>query len=471
MKKFWFRSIIFNIFFYGLSALSAILAIPTLFMPRGAIMFLTRIYQEIAYWLEKYILGLSYEVRGIEHLPKDGKYIVAAKHQSAYETMKLHILFGDPAIILKKELLSLPIWGKCLEKTDVIAIDRSTPDSAIQSIQDGAKRMAAANRPIVIFPQGTRVGLDTPVTRRPYKIGVVRIQEATDLPIIPLAMNSGYFWPRNSFFKRPGKVIFEFLPAIAPGKAPDEILEKLSKTVEEKSNELLTEARSTKLQKNWFMRIIVCLAVLYSGLWFGAAHYLKSQYSKTIDNLDYVTRTSAPIKTSGFPGQIQFSIAHEEIQTFSGLYSVHDIFIKAWPIPFLPAFISTGEIKVSTQSSSEALTLDRLEAHITPKTKAANIQNGILHAQNTQIIFDGEIAYGGAPYPDTALRVTFDNPAPFISALSDAGMINTHHAQTVLGVAQGFQTNSEDKLNTIPIRVNDNELYVGPFKVSNLLAR
>ena len=195
-------------------------------------------------FLEKYVLGLTYEVRGAEHLPESGSYILAAKHQSAYETMKLHILFKDPAVILKKELLSIPLWGWYLAKSDVIAIDRSSRKAAVESINEGALHMKEMGRPIVIFPQGTRVRIDTTTQEKPYKIGVARVQETTGLPIIPMAINAGVYWPRNAFWKSSGTVVFEFSPPIEAGMAAPALMKKLEHDIEDKSNALMKEAVS-----------------------------------------------------------------------------------------------------------------------------------------------------------------------------------------------------------------------------------
>ena len=156
------RSLFFNIFFYGLTALMCVAFIPALLLSREHILKLTRFYEGCVYFLEKYIAGLDFEVRGKEYLPQGQSYIVAAKHQSAYETLKLHHLFGDPTIVLKRELLSLPLFGKFLKKLDVIPINRKNKEEAINSILEGAKRMKDQKRPIVIFPQGTRVGVQVP---------------------------------------------------------------------------------------------------------------------------------------------------------------------------------------------------------------------------------------------------------------------------------------------------------------------
>ena len=469
MKKYWLRSFIFNILFYGVSALSAIAAVPTLIMPRWGVMFVTRVYLGTTYLVEKYIFGLDYEVRGAEHLPEGSAYIIAAKHQSAYETTKLHKLFGDPAIILKKELLSLPIWGKCLAKTDVIAIDRSTPDSALQSIRDGAQRMMKAGRPIVIFPQGTRVGLDTPAARRPYKIGVVRIQEATGLPIIPMAMNSGYFWPRNSFLKRPGKVIFEFLPPIEAGKEPNDILKTLTDTIEEKSNALVEEAKQTPPKKNWLMRIIVTLAILYTALWFGAAHIMKTQYNAAIDRIDYVDRVSAPIEVSGFPARIHMRVDNEIINTLDSAVSVNEISVRAWPLPFVPALIQTGAIEFSNQAWDAPLIFDAIQGDITPTLNSAIINKASVMRENFKAELSGEVTYEASPYPDAAMHIGFKNPAAFIADLQSANILNANQARMFTAGALSFQ-NAEQNASapTVPLRVFESKVYIGPFKIFDL---
>lgn len=244
MKRNIIRSILYNFSFYGLTGIACFLCLPALILPRKQAMWVVAGFVHTNAFLEKYVLGLTYEIRGQEHLPESGSYIIASKHQSAFETMKLHIIFKDPAVVLKKELLSIPLWGWYLAKSDVIAIDRSSKKAAMKSIQDGALRMKDQGRPIVIFPQGTRVHTDTSTQQKPYKIGVARVQEATKLPIIPMAMNAGIYWPRNAFWKSSGKIIFEFLPSIDPGMDPDALLKKLEHDIESKSETLMKEALS-----------------------------------------------------------------------------------------------------------------------------------------------------------------------------------------------------------------------------------
>jgi len=237
------RTILFNILFYGLTALACLLLAPLVLFPRDSIIWVIRTYIETVYFLERTVLGLNYEIRGKKNLPKEGPYIVAAKHQSAYETLKLHKLFADPSIVLKKELLSIPIWGWFLGKLDVIAIDRQNREQAMASIIEGSLRMKEQGRPIVIFPQGTRVKINATAEDKPYKGGIVKMYESTGLPIVPMALNSGLFWGRNSFIKRPGKVVFEFLPPIEPGLPEKKVIKALEERLETASISLMDEAK------------------------------------------------------------------------------------------------------------------------------------------------------------------------------------------------------------------------------------
>lgn len=239
------RSTIFNFLFYGIwTPVVCICMMPCLLFPRGFTVWVAAFYQKGAYILEKYILNLDYEVRGLEHRPPKGQsYLAACKHYSAYETLKLYALFDDPTIILKKELLSLPIFGWFLKKLDVIAIDRGNREQSLSSLIDGAKYMRDHKRPIVIFPQGTRVEIDSTPSQKPYKGGIVKLYTATKMPIIPLAMNSGLYWPRNSYLKKSGKVIFEFLPPIPPDLPPGDILAMVEEKIETASNRLVEEGR------------------------------------------------------------------------------------------------------------------------------------------------------------------------------------------------------------------------------------
>ena len=224
----------------------AIGLLPTALLPRRFFMGVVHLWVRVTYILEKMVLNLDYEIRGLENLPRDKTVIVAAKHQSAYETFKLHILFNDPAIVLKRELLRVPVWGLYLSKADPIAINRSDRDTALQSLIGSLDRIKAQHRPIIIFPQGTRVKPDATTTEKPYKAGVARMALQGNIPIIPMALNTGLFWPKMSWLKRPGHVVFEFLPAIYPHEFQNTaaIMQRIQTDVETHSIALMNESRA-----------------------------------------------------------------------------------------------------------------------------------------------------------------------------------------------------------------------------------
>jgi 1-acyl-sn-glycerol-3-phosphate acyltransferase len=232
------RSALFSLMFPLWTGLCCIvLAFGTLLPRKGALAVALMWVRSVA-WIERTILGLDYRVLGLENLPADSSFIVAAKHQSTYETMKIHLILHDPAIVLKKELLRIPIWGRFLTKTGMIPIDRGSGRRAIDTMLEAARHAQADKRPIVIFPQGTRVPAGH---KRNYKTGVVALYQALDLPIVPMALNSGRFWPKHGV-KRGGIVTFSFLPPIPPGLEPDAVLTTLEERLETETDRLLALA-------------------------------------------------------------------------------------------------------------------------------------------------------------------------------------------------------------------------------------
>lgn len=230
------RSLLFNAAFFGWSALVCLGLCWTLLLPRPAMMRVVRWYMGGIGFLERNLMGLHYEVVGRENLPA-GPCIIAAKHQSAWETLKLQELFADPAIVLKRELLRIPIWGTFARKADMIAVDRGAPHRALVSLIREAKRITAQGRPMVIFPQGTRTD---PGVRAPYRGGVGAVYERLSLPLVPMAVNSGMFWPRRGFLKRPGTITVAFLPPIPPGLPRAEVMARLERDLEAASDRLVT---------------------------------------------------------------------------------------------------------------------------------------------------------------------------------------------------------------------------------------
>lgn len=210
------RSLLFNVFFYGWTSLCVIVGLPLLLGPRKGIYVLGRVWAHPILAALRLICGLKHQVRGRENLP-EGPVLIAAKHQSAWDTLIWHQILDDPAIVMKRELLFIPIYGLLCLKTRMLAVDRRGGTAALKHLIAQARQAVADGRPIVIFPQGTRTAPGRPVDQAPYQPGVSALYRALDVPAVPVALNSGLFWPRRSFRRRPGTIVLEFLPPIAPG--------------------------------------------------------------------------------------------------------------------------------------------------------------------------------------------------------------------------------------------------------------
>ncbi|MBI3418707.1 MAG: 1-acyl-sn-glycerol-3-phosphate acyltransferase [Proteobacteria bacterium] len=222
------------------------------FLPaRAPMVWWARLWIDGIGFLERTMLGLSYVMQGRENLPAL-PYIVAMQHQSAWETFKLLQWFPDAAIVMKEELLRLPLWGVCVRRYGCIPVARSRKVEDLHRFLAAAHKMADSQRPIVIFPQGTRVsgtgdrGLGTgksassvpsPQSLVPkYNKGVAVLQEELKLPVIPVTLDSGKFWGRRAFLKYPGTVTVRIHPPIAPGLSRDELLQKIREIFEDPTN-------------------------------------------------------------------------------------------------------------------------------------------------------------------------------------------------------------------------------------------
>lgn len=234
------RSLLFNFMFYVTTVLFLVLGSPLLFGPRRWAMAALAMHGRFELWLLKVIAGTKLEVRGLEKLP-EGSCLVAAKHQSAWETFALIPLFRDPAYLMKRELFWIPLHGWFSRKFEMIPVDRDKGPSALRRMLREAKDRAAQGREIVIFPEGTRRAPGAPPD---YKTGVVLLYEALRIPCVPLALNSGVFWPRRSLLRRPGTIVVEILDPIPPGLPKAEFLERLIGSIETASARLLAEAEA-----------------------------------------------------------------------------------------------------------------------------------------------------------------------------------------------------------------------------------
>ncbi len=471
MKPAIFRSTIFNLLFYALTAIACVLCLPTLVLPRKYFMGVVHFFVHKVHFLEKHILGLRYEVRGLEHLPKDGSFIIAAKHQSAYETLKLHILFKDPSVILKKELLSIPLWGLYLKKSDPIAIDRSSPETAIQSIQDGARRMKELERPIIIFPQGTRVPCGQ---KKPYKVGVARIQEATDLPVIPMALNAGLFWPKNSWFKTPGTVIFEFLPPVAQGMERSELLSKLEQDTEGATQSLMNEAKEKQLNPKSPFRsigisVFICALLafgLYSFVWFKAADHIKKEYVLALQDLTESPEQVQEPLIDGYPGKLNLFVPEETIITDGGNVKVENLRVKAWPIPTTPATITTDAIEVRNFKWSSPLHFDSLHALLKYDRDILNIRESTLTQDDFTASVSGTADLKQEPFPILDLNIRLDNHPTLLQALAVNGIIETRMA-LFMGAGLTSLANEDGSIE-LPVHQKEQTLYAGPLPIMKI---
>jgi 1-acyl-sn-glycerol-3-phosphate acyltransferase len=231
------RSVLFNVLFYLNLAALLLAALPTLVLPRGAILSIVRLWARINHWLLASVCGLSFELRGLDRIPP-GPLLVAAKHQSAWETFALFPLFVDPAFIVKRELMWLPFFGWYAWKAGMIPVDRGARSQALAAIAARAKIELARNRQIVIFPEGTRRPPGAPPS---YKYGIVHLYTESGVPCLPIALNSGLFWSRRSFRRYPGTIVAEFLDPIAPGLDKQVFAERLQQTIETATARLVAE--------------------------------------------------------------------------------------------------------------------------------------------------------------------------------------------------------------------------------------
>ena len=223
------RSLIFNIFLYVGLILIFILAIPTLILPSKFTIFFGRLSAKYLVFILKIILNTKVKFHGVENLKKVDNFFVASAHQSMFETFALQIPLDGPIFILKKELLNIPLFGWYLRKIGSIAIVRDTTTRENLNFFDKVReRIETSKRPLLIFPQGTRVKLDE---QPPFKKGVGRIYKALNLPCVPVALNTGKVWPKNSFLKYPGDIHISFLEPIMSGKNNEEFVKDIENKI------------------------------------------------------------------------------------------------------------------------------------------------------------------------------------------------------------------------------------------------
>jgi 1-acyl-sn-glycerol-3-phosphate acyltransferase len=244
MVSIFLRSLAYNVLFYLLLVFWNVVAIPTFLMPRRAFMAVAKAWARSSVWLMRVICNTRLEVRGLEKIP-DGPLIVASKHHSMWETFALMQFFDAPLFIYKRELAWIPFFGWYLMKSGMIGVDRNGGMRSLMDMARRAPKEIRSGRQLIIFPEGTR----TPVGAPPdYMTGVGQIYASSGVPCLPVALNSGLFWPRRTFMRYPGTLVVEFLDPLPAGLTRKEFSVRIATVIEAATNRLVEAAREEQAQ-------------------------------------------------------------------------------------------------------------------------------------------------------------------------------------------------------------------------------
>ena len=244
MVSIFLRSLVYNVLFYLLLAFWVIVGIPTFLMPRWGSVSIAQCWARSSIWLMRVICNTKVEYRGLEKIPK-GPLIVASKHQSMWETFALLQFFDAPLFIYKRELAWIPFFGWYLIKSKMIGVDRDGGMRSLMQMARRAPKEIRSGRQLIIFPEGTRTPVDAPPH---YMTGVGQIYVSSGVPCIPVALNSGLFWPRRTFMRYPGTLVVEFLDPLPPDLSRREFITRIRASIEDATNRLVEAARQEQAQ-------------------------------------------------------------------------------------------------------------------------------------------------------------------------------------------------------------------------------
>lgn len=515
------RAILFNMVYYVGTAVIGVLILPSLILPDKIFWTFIRLYFRFVYVCEKKILGLDYIEVGRENIPLDTSYIVAMKHQSAYETLKLPILFARPIVILKRELLMIPLWGWYAAKAGNVGIDRGNPRTALDRMLDSVKRAVAMGRTPVIFPQGTRVGVNETATQKPYKRGIYEMYQAAQVPVVPVALNSGLFWPRRAFLKRGGCVTFQYLPPIPPGLDRMTFMNTLQDQIESASTILSDQAQKTmnirvldivqspdsflkhlSFSYRFLNRLVVgitAIIILYMGGWFYGAHLIRSQIDLFYHDASasHIVLTEPRPRVTGFPFRYHIKWSGT-FMTPDVQMSIPRLDVYLWPIAgtgmvidFPDGIVMAG--RQMAKAGAGAISMHRLRLNVTiprvlPSTwNKSNVQalhdRGVVYRLREiqakgPVMGDFTPVFSGAGtlhydqnlQPVVTMNMIFDD-ADRISRVA-AAMIKHPMGQSFLtgaiGALSRVDPKTGDKKLPLTIKVEDTKIYVGPFKIGSV---
>ena len=234
----WVRSLLFTAAFYLYSTICALLMAPLLLGPRRWVSAALTLHGKGVVLLLRLIAGIRFEVRGLENLPA-GAALVAGKHHAFFDIFGSFTVMPSACFVLKKELSWVPFVGWYANKARMIVVDRSAHSAALRKLVRDAKDRFTEARQLVIFPEGTR---KTPGDAPDYKPGIAALYRELEMPVVPMALNTGCHWPAHGFKRYPGTIIFEFLPAIPAGLKRGEFMRELESRLEAASDALIAES-------------------------------------------------------------------------------------------------------------------------------------------------------------------------------------------------------------------------------------
>jgi 1-acyl-sn-glycerol-3-phosphate acyltransferase len=234
-----FRSVLFNTLFYVNLIAQMIIMTPAYFLlPRKKAYVIAKNWARSNHWLFDKIVGTTFEIEGLENIPQGGGYIFAPKHQSFWDAYALLPWLDDPLYILKRELTWIPLFGWYLKKQRMVPVNRNARGKVMAAVMERTKAEMDTGRQLIIYPEGTR----RPAGATPeYKYGIARLYRDLQVPVVPVVMHPGLFWPRRKFIRYPGHFKVQILPAIPPGMDPDAFLAHLIDVMETASDQLLIE--------------------------------------------------------------------------------------------------------------------------------------------------------------------------------------------------------------------------------------
>ncbi|MFM7346841.1 MAG: lysophospholipid acyltransferase family protein [Tagaea sp.] len=235
------RSLAFNVWFFGLTTVALVLSIPIHLAPRKAAIGLGRLWARLVIGALRVLCGTKVELRGRTELLR-APALVAIKHQSAWDTIFFYLACPDPAYVMKIELMRIPIYGWLAAKQGMIRVDRKGGGPALKRMLAESEAALAEGRQILIFPQGTRVTPGEPASAHPYHPGIAGLYAKLGVPCVPVALNSGLFWGKRHFVKRPGTIVVEILEPIEPGRTRGAFMRELETRIETATAGLETEA-------------------------------------------------------------------------------------------------------------------------------------------------------------------------------------------------------------------------------------